>query len=189
MVNRKLLGLIIVIAVGVAGLSIGIYYIITLDSDGSETPSLFQTKWNQTWGGSSNEYVYRMYLDSLDDIYLIGTTDSSTDRCFLKYNSSGILQKHNLSSGNINSIAPEGLNSYITEEDVVYYSSGPEYSTDLYKYNNSGGIIWSITDLKQGRAISDALTQGSSESKLYFLSHYLEFYYLRRQQRANDKLL
>jgi len=156
MVNRKLLGLVIVIAVGVAGLSIGIYYIMTLDSEGSETPSLFQTEWNQTWGGSSNEYVYRMYIDSLDDIYLVGTTDSSTNRCFLKYNSSGILQKHNLSSGHISSIAPEGLNSYITEEDVVYYPSGPEFSTDLYKYNNSGGIIWSITDLKLGRAISDA---------------------------------
>lgn len=156
MVNRKLLGLVIVIAVGVAGLSIGIYYIMTLDSEGSETPSLFQTKWNQTWGGSSSENVYTMSIDSFDDIYLIGTTDSSTNRCFLKYNSSGILQKYNLSSGHINSIAPEGLNSYITEEDIVYTPSGPKFSTDLYKYNNSGGIIWSITDLKLGRAISDA---------------------------------
>ncbi len=152
MVNRKLLGLVIAITVGVAGLSIGIYYIMTLDS---KTPSLFQTEWSQTWGGSSSENVYAMYLDSMDDVHLIGTTDNSTKRCFLKYNSSGVLQSYNLSSGDISSVAHEGLNSYITEEDVVYTELGPIYSTDLYKYNNSGGIIWSITDLKEGRAISD----------------------------------
>jgi len=153
MVNRKLLGLVIATAVGVAGLSIGIYYIMTLDS---ETPSLFQTEWTQTWGGSYSENVYAMYLDSLDDIHLIGTTDSPTKRCFLKYNSSGILQMYNLSSGDISSVAHEGLNSYITEEDVVYAPFGPIYSTDLYKYNNSGGVIWSLTDLNEGRAITDA---------------------------------
>ena len=156
MVNRKLLGLVIAIAIGVTGLSIGIYYIMTLDSKATEeSPSLFQTSWNQTWGGSYSENVYRMYLDSVDNIYLIGTTDSSTKRCFLKYNSSGILQSYNLSSGDIDSIAHEGLNSYITEEETVLTPFGPKYSTDLYKYNNSGGIIWSITDLKEGRAISD----------------------------------
>ena len=153
MVNRKLLGLVIAITVGVAGLSIGIYYIMTLDS---KTPSLFQTEWSQIWGGSSSENVYAMYLDSMDDIHLIGTTDNSTKRCFLKYNSSGVLQSYNLSSGYISSVAHEGLNSYITEEDVVYTGLGPIYSTDLYKYNNSGGIMWSITDLNEGRAISDA---------------------------------
>ncbi|MCK4383009.1 MAG: hypothetical protein KAW66_06930 [Candidatus Lokiarchaeota archaeon] len=160
MVNRKLLGLVIVIAIGVTGLSIGIYYIMTLDSKGPETheepPSLFQAKWNQTWGGAYSENVYALYLDSMDDIFLIGTTDSPTKRCFLKYNSSGILQSYNLSSGKIDTVAREDLNSYITEEETVYTPFGPKYSTDLYKYNNSGGIIWSITDLKLGRAISDA---------------------------------
>jgi len=160
MVNRKLLGLVIVIAIGVTGLSIGIYYIMTLDSKGPETheepPSLFQAKWNQTWGGAYSENVYAMYLDSMDDIFLIGTTDSPTKRCFLKYNSSGILQSYNLSSGKIDTVAREDLNSYITEEETVYTPFGPKYSTDLYKYNNSGGIIWSKTDLKEGRAISDS---------------------------------
>lgn len=155
MVNRKLIGLVVVIAVGVAGLGIGIYFIMNIPSDG--TSSIFQTEWNRTWGGASNEDVRAMYLDPSDDIYLVGTTDDSTMRCFLKYNSSGILQWYNLSSGDIDTIAREGLNSYITEEDTVFTPSGPIYSTDLYKYNNSGGVIWSLTDLNEGRAISDSL--------------------------------
>lgn len=157
MVNRKILGLVIVIAVGIAGLSFSIYFMMTLDSGGSEeAPSIFQTKWTQTWGGNSSENVNALYLDSFDDVYLIGTTDSSTKRYFLKYNASGILQWYNISPGDIDSIAHEGLNSYITEEDTVFTPSGPIYSTDLYKYNNSGGKIWSLTDLNEGRAISDS---------------------------------
>jgi hypothetical protein len=163
--NRKILSLIIVIAVGAAGLSIGLFYFFSQSPvipDGpeepQETPSLFQTIWNQTWGGSSSEEVYTINLDPVDDVYLVGTTDSfgSTKRCFLKYNSTGTLQKDPRGGGDIDSIASDPLlNSYIAEESYIITPDKVIYSTDLYKYNSSGGLQWSIADLSMGGVLAD----------------------------------
>jgi len=163
--KRSIISLIIVIAVGAAGLSIGLIYFFNqgpVVSDGPEEPqeplNLFQTLWNQTWGGISSEQVYTINLDLSDDVYLVGTTDSfgSTKRAFLKYNNTGSLQSDPKSGGDIGSIASDPLlNSYIAEETYVITPFGVIYSTDLYKYNSSGDLQWSIPDLAMGGVLAD----------------------------------
>lgn len=163
--KRTILSLIIVIAIGGAGLGIGLFYFFTQSSlipdgtDGTqELPSLFQTLWNQTWGGISSEGVYTINLDPVDDIYLVGTTDSfgSTKRVFLKYNNTGSLQSDPLRGGDIGSIGNDPLlNSYIAEETYVITPHGAIYSTDLYKYNSTGDLQWSIPDLAMGSVLVD----------------------------------
>ncbi len=57
--------------------------------------SLGVLQWNTTWGGKSGEICNGIALDSLDDIYIIGSTESygsgSVDLVLLKYNSTGDL--------------------------------------------------------------------------------------------------
>jgi hypothetical protein len=155
--KRNILSIILVIAIGGAGLSIGLFYFFNQGSV-QEPPSLFQILWNQTWGGNSSEGVYTINLDLEDNVYLVGTTDSfgSTKRAFLKYNNTGSLQRDSKSGGRIGSIASDPiLNSYIAEENLTFPPSGVVYSTDLYKYNSSGDLQWSIPDLAMGRVLAD----------------------------------
>jgi len=120
--KRNILSIILVITIGGAGLSIGLFYFFNQGSVIQEPPSLFQILWNQTWGGNSSEGVYTINLDLEDDVYLVGTTNSfgSTKSAFLKYNNTGSLQRDSKSGVVIGSIASDPiLNSYIAEE-VVY---------------------------------------------------------------------
>jgi len=156
--KRNILSIILVIAIGGAGLSIGLFYFFNQGSVIQEPPSLFQILWNQTWGGNSSEGVYTINLDLEDDVYLVGTTNSfgSTKRTFLKYNNTGSLQRDSKSGGAIGSIASYPIsNSYIAEENLTYPPSGVVYSTNLYKYNSSGDLQWSIPDLAMGRVLAD----------------------------------
>ena len=53
-----------------------------------------QELWNRTWGGSGSEYGAAVILDSLNDVYIAGSTESygngGYDMALIKYNSSGI---------------------------------------------------------------------------------------------------
>lgn len=156
--KRNILSIILVIAIGGAGLSIGLFYFFNQGSVNQEPPSLFQILWNQTWGGNSSEAVATINLDLEDNVYLVGSTDSfgSTKSAFLKYNNTGSLQRDSKSGVRIGSIASDPiLNSYIAEENLTYPPSGVVYSTNLYKYNSSGDLQWSIPDLAMGRVLAD----------------------------------
>jgi hypothetical protein len=158
--KRNIISLIIIIAVGTAGLSIGLFYVFNpvIPEEHQEPPSLFQTVWNQTWGGISSEGGHTINLDLVDDVYLVVTTDSfgTTKRAFLKYNNTGSLQRDTKTDGKIGSIASDPLlNSYIAEEDIIYTPDGPVYTTDLHKYNSSGDLQWSILDLAMGGVLAD----------------------------------
>jgi hypothetical protein len=156
--KRNILSIILVIAIGGAGLSIGLFYFFNQGSVIQEPPSLFQILWNQTWGGNSSEGVFTINLDLEDDVYLVGSTHSfgSTKSAFLKYNNTGSLQRDSKSGVDIGSIASDPiLNSYIAEENHTYPPSGVVYSTNLHKYNSSGDLQWSIPDLAMGRVLAD----------------------------------
>ncbi len=101
------------------------------------------SSWYRTWGGSSTEEGNGVAVDSLDNIYLVGSTGD--DIVLAKYDSSGILQWNRTwdassdddgngvaldSVGNIYVVGSTGING----NDMV-----------LVKYNNSGVQQWNRT--------------------------------------------
>ena len=58
--------------------------------------NLVMREWNYTWGGAGTDVAYAIGLDSSDNIYLTGWTESfgalDEDICILKYNTTGALQ-------------------------------------------------------------------------------------------------
>lgn len=160
--NNKILAVLIIIIIGVAGLAIGLFFI--LQSGPTEPDSPVELAWSQIWGGSSVEDVSGLYLDDLFNVYLVGTTTTiSEDFCFLKYNALGALQGNTTWDGGgsdvISSIANHTpVNYYITrwQSMPIIYGYGPLYNNSLLKFNSSGGITWEVSDLNMDGAKSDA---------------------------------
>ena len=104
--------------------------------------------WNRTWGGADSEGFQIMKLDSLDNIYLAGVTNSfgagGADSCLIKYNSGGT-QMWNYTWGRTYSDLPEAL--AIDSKDNIYcvgYSQegAADYFTFMLKFNSSGHLLW-----------------------------------------------
>jgi len=104
--------------------------LLKFDKNGNE-------KWYDIWGGIGTEYVADIMIDSTNDIFILGTTDSYgqgfSDVCLLKYNAEGEL-KVELFWGGINTdscydmIFDSSKNIYITG-DTYSFGSG---NADMY---------------------------------------------------------
>jgi len=107
-------------------------------------------EWNHTWGGIDNELGWCITLDSQNNAYVAGYTNSfgvgDYDICLVKFNSSGVVW--NYTCGGIDSDQAYGLtldplgNAYVVG-NTRSFGAG---KTDLYLVKfNSSGMVWNKT--------------------------------------------
>ncbi|MFX1499265.1 MAG: hypothetical protein ACFFBH_17245 [Promethearchaeota archaeon] len=111
--------------------------------------------WNLTWGGSSWDQVYGVDVDSSNNVYITGGTNSfgdisARDLFLRKYNSSGVLQ-WNITLGEIG-LLEIGKGLVVDSYDNIYVAADIDptpspYDDDviLMKYNSNGFQIWNHT--------------------------------------------
>jgi len=103
--------------------------------------------WNKTWGGIAFDAGYGITVDSKDNIYVTGQTESfgagSRDIFLAKYNSSGN-QLWNKTWGDTGSQHGRGI-AVDLSDDIYVVGSGMV----IVKYNSSGEQMWNTT-LGQG---------------------------------------
>ncbi len=109
-------------------------------------------QWNCTWGGGDSDHGYRVAVDSSNNVYVVGLTNSfgagSSDLVIVKYDSIGI-QQWNRTGGGINIDLGEGVavdssdNVYLVGETLSFGAG----SSDLVivKYDSSGVQQWNRT--------------------------------------------
>jgi uncharacterized delta-60 repeat protein len=114
--------------------------------------SLGQQQWNTTWGGSGTEFGWAIALDSANNIFLAGYTNSfgagSSDMVLVKYNSLGE-QQWNATWGGVDydyghDVAVDSANNIFL---AGYTSSFGVGSSDgiLVQYNGLGQQQWNTT--------------------------------------------
>jgi len=125
-------------------------------------------QWQRTLGGSGNQIGRAVALDSSDNIYVMGDTDTggagSLDFLLAKYNSSGTIQWQRVLGG---SGTEEGFSIAIDSSDNIYVlgytdSVGAGSRDFLFaKYTTAGAIQWQRilggSDLEIGRGITTDL--------------------------------
>jgi len=105
--------------------------------------------WLSTLGGASDDRGYSVAIDSSDNVYVLGRTNStgagSYDFLLAKYNSSGTVQWQRVLGGASNDY---GYSIAIDSSDNVYvlgYTASTGAGSDdflLAKYNSSGTVQW-----------------------------------------------
>ncbi|MFX1554243.1 MAG: SBBP repeat-containing protein [Promethearchaeota archaeon] len=110
-------------------------------------------QWNRTWGGADDDEGFGVAIDSSDNIYLTGATNSygtegSLDILLVKYDNSGIYQWNRTWGGNNTDVSFE---ISIDSSDNIYlvgyiwsFVTG-SYDIVLVKYDSSGVYLWNRT--------------------------------------------
>ncbi len=111
-------------------------------------------QWNVTWGGHEAEEAHSIAIDSYDDIYITGSTESfgPGDSCafLLKYNSNGDLQWNFTWGGNYvesgSGIAFDSLGDvYMGGSTSSFGPDVPDANWFLAKFDNAGNQLWNIS--------------------------------------------
>jgi len=109
-------------------------------------------EWNRTWGGNKYDSCRALLIDSSDNVYLAGNTESfgagENDMCLVKFDNSGIQLWNRTWGGNYSeycyAIAIDSLkNIYLG--GIMYNSSANDYNMCLVKFDNSGIQLWNST--------------------------------------------
>ncbi|NVM37441.1 MAG: SBBP repeat-containing protein [Candidatus Lokiarchaeota archaeon] len=103
-------------------------------------------EWNITWGGINEDHGRVIESDSLNNIYVAGSTmsfgEGSTDVCLLKFDISGNLL-WNITWGGLN---PEFANGIAIDSSNNIYLTGRTLSdVFLAKFDNLGAYQWNVT--------------------------------------------
>jgi len=114
--------------------------------------SLGIQEWNRTWGGANTYIGEGIAIDSSDNIYIVGYTQSTgeeqRDVVFVKYNSLGV-QEWNKTWGGSNDEYGYGVAVDSSDNIYVVESTGVPGTGDYYillvKYNNAGNHEWNKT--------------------------------------------
>ena len=120
-------------------------YLVKYDGSGVQ-------QWNRTWGGGSSDLGRAIALDSSDNIYLAGQTESfgagDYDMCLVKYDGSGVQQWNRTWGGSRQdygfAIAPDSSDNIYLAGHIYSFGAG-EYDMCLVKYDGSGVQQWNRT--------------------------------------------
>ncbi len=100
-------------------------------------------QWYDVWGGGGSETCYGLAIDTNDDIFLAGVTDSwiaeGTAMCLLKYNSSGGLEWNRTWGVGYNNGA---MGIVVDSSDNIYLGGTLDADICLVKFDNSGVWQW-----------------------------------------------
>lgn len=114
--------------------------------------------WNITWGGINHDNGRAIESDSLNNIYVAGSTQSfgegSTDVCLLKFDISGNLL-WNITWGGINSDFAQDI--ALDSSNDIYITGRTSSDVFLVKFDNFGVYQWNVTwggdDVETGNGI------------------------------------
>jgi hypothetical protein len=104
-------------------------------------------KWQTTWGGNESDSGNEIVIDSFDNVYIAGSTESygsgSSDAFIIKYDSTGAKLWESIWGGTDS----EGCSKLALDSDENPYITGNTRIDSwnaiyLVKYNHSGSIIW-----------------------------------------------
>jgi hypothetical protein len=116
------------------------FIVIKFDSSGNY-------QWNKTWDSGNDDVCYSIALDSLENIYLAGSTytaPNNEDFCLVKYDKFGNYQWNRTWGGNYNdryrAIALDSSNNVFVAGDTESFGG-----SCLVKYNNTGDFQWNKT--------------------------------------------
>ncbi len=106
-------------------------------------------QWNRTWGGSDDDYGHGVAVDSSDNVYLAGGTESfgaeSYDMVLVKYDSSGVQQWNRIWDGGDadygRGVAVDSSNNVYLAGDTRSFGAG-SFDMVLVKYDSSGVQQW-----------------------------------------------
>jgi uncharacterized delta-60 repeat protein len=108
--------------------------------------------WNRTWGGTNDEFLNDMVIDSSNNIYLAGWTKSyglgDYDICLAKYDSSGTLLWDRVWGGNNDDA---GYAVALDSSENIYVAGytrsygAQEHDMVLLKYSSSGSLLDNFT--------------------------------------------
>lgn len=112
--------------------------------------SLGYKKWEETYGGSNNEYGYNAIVDSEDNIYVVVTSDitviGETDIILVKYDNLGVQKWNKTWSGehmdNGNGIAIDSSDNVYIVGETSSYGPQPSSNVIILKYDSSGDYKW-----------------------------------------------
>ena len=117
-------------------------FLVKYDSSGVQ-------QWNTTWGGNDDDIANGVAIDSLNNVYIAGCTESfvpiSSDICLVKYDSSGVQQWNRTWGG---SDLDVGFGIVIDSTDNIYISGwtssfgAGRFDMCIVKFSSSGVLHW-----------------------------------------------
>lgn len=105
-------------------------------------------KWYKTWGYQWCDFAYDMYIDSNDNIFIVGKTelvwDHRMDICVIKYDSEGN-QIFNSTWG-IDNVYDHGYSIILDSSQNIYVSGTRTGNLLLVKFDSLGNYMWEVND-------------------------------------------
>lgn len=123
-------------------------------------------QWYNIWGGSGDDNCFGIAMDTNDNIFLAGYTDSwiaeGSAMCLLKYNTSGGLE-WNRTWGEDFYVGATGI--VVDSSDNIYLGGTKGYDMCLVKFDNSGVWQWNRSwNAGFGRSWGNAITIDSADN-------------------------
>ncbi len=105
-------------------------------------------KWYKTWGHQWLDFAYDMYIDSNDNILVVGKSelvyDHGFDICVIKYDSEGN-QIFNSTYG-IDNVNDNGYSIVLDSSQNIYISGARSQKLLLVKFDSLGNYMWELNN-------------------------------------------
>lgn len=125
-------------------------------------------KWNKTWGYQWNDLGNDMYIDSNDNIFVVGESvlvyGHRYDICVIKYDSEGN-QIFNSTWG-IDNVYDFGYSIVLDSSQNIYVSGERSNNLLLVKFDSLGNYMWEVNNYTGGSSlyVGNALTLDASDN-------------------------